>query len=173
MGSADARKTAGRQASMFGYSMIELMVCIVIFGIVARTAIPHFDARKMKINAAQQLVTASLRLARAQAITKSLHYRINFSTANQFQVQPMVQQADGTWSVDTTKVQTVPLPSYTHFATGSQCVSPCTPIVGTNIEFNSRGIATNLAALVQVTLIDDFSVLKALQAWPSGQVNEL
>ena len=173
MGSAGTAGPVGHYASMRGYSMIELMVAITIFGIVARTAIPHFDARKMKINAAQQLVTANLRMARAKAITKSLHYRINFSTANQIQVQPMVQQVDGTWSVDTPNVQTVPLPSYTHFATGSQCVSPCTPIVGTNIEFNSRGIATNLAALAQVTLIDDFGVLKALQAWPSGQVNEL
>ena len=158
---------------MRGYSLIEVIVAMAIFGILARTAVPHFDARRMKINAAQQLIAANLRTARAKAITKSTHYRIDFTSASQILVEPMVQQVDGTWSVDTPKVQTVPLPSYTHFASGSQCTSPCTPVIGTAIEFNSRGMATNLAAVQQVTLVDDFGISKAIQAWPSGQINEL
>jgi prepilin-type N-terminal cleavage/methylation domain-containing protein len=159
-------------ASMRGYSLIEVVVAMAIFGILARTAIPQFDARRMKINAAQQLIAANLRLARANAITKSLHCRLAFINADQFQLQPMVHWPDGTWHVDTPNVRTIPLPAYTHFAAGSQCTSPCTPVIGANIEFNSRGVPTNLATVKQVTLLDDFGRSKAIQAWPSGQVNE-
>ena len=162
-----------RRASIRGYSLVEVIVAMGIFAIVARIAIPHFDARRMRITAAQQLVASNLRLARAKAITKSVHYRVDFTNANQLQVAPMVQDGTGVWSIDSTKTQTVALPANTHFATGSQCVSPCQAIVGTNIEFNSRGISTNLTALEQITLIDDFGVYRALQAWPSGQINEL
>jgi Tfp pilus assembly protein FimT len=153
--------------------MIEVIVAMSILAVVARIAIPHLDPRRMRINAAQQLVASNLRLARAKAITKSVHYRIDFIDANRLQVAPMVQDGTGSWSIDDAQKQIVALPTKTHFASGTQCVSPCQPIIGTNIEFNSRGITTNLAALAQITLVDDFGVSKALQAWPSGQINEL
>ena len=160
-------------ASTGGYSLVEVIAAIAIFGIVAKTAIPSLDARRMRILTAQQMLAADLRLARANAITKSVHYRINFFAAGQIKLEPMTQQADGTWLVDSGNSKTLALPKNTQIATGSQCVSPCTPVVGTNIEFNSRGIPVNLSALAQITLIDDFGKSKALQAWPSGQVNEL
>jgi prepilin-type N-terminal cleavage/methylation domain-containing protein len=156
-----------------GFSLIEIIVAMAIFAIVAAVAIPHFDARRVQINAAQRLVLANLRLARAKAITKSLHYRVDFTSANQILVEAMVQDINGNWTVDDRNVQTVPLPGSTHFPSGSECASPCQPVIGTNIEFNSRGIVVNLAAPQQITLMDDFGKSKALQAWPSGQVNEL
>ena len=159
---------------MRGYSLVELIVAIAIVGIVARTAIPHFDAGRMRILAAQQLVAANLRIARSNAITKSLHYRVDFPTANQMKLIPMVENAlDGTWAADTSNSQAVALPKNTQFAAGSQCTKPCTPIIGTSVEFNSRGVAINLTAKVQITLIDDFGKSKALEAWPSGQIDEL
>jgi prepilin-type N-terminal cleavage/methylation domain-containing protein len=167
------QKAVPNRASIRGYSLVEVIVAMGILAVLARIAIPHLDARRMRINAAQQLVASNLRLARAKAITKSVHYRVDFTNANQLQVAPMVQDGAGIWSIDDTKKQTVALPTNTHFASGSQCRSPCQPIIGTNIEFNSRGITINLAALEQITLIDDFGVFKALQAWPSGQINEL
>lgn len=169
-----AKKTAlSCPTSVRGFSLVEVIVAMVIFGIIARIAIPHFDARKMKVLAAQQLIAANLRLVRAKAITKSLHYRLAFTAAKQIQVQPMVLQTNGTWAVDSANVKTLALPSNTQFAAGSQCTSPCTPVINTFIEFNSRGVATNIATMQQITLIDDFGKAKAVQAWPSGQVNEL
>jgi prepilin-type N-terminal cleavage/methylation domain-containing protein len=167
------QKALQNRASIRGYSLVEVIVAMGIFAVLARIAIPHFDARRMRINAAQQLVAANLRLARAKAITKSVHYRVDFTNADQIQVAEMVQDINGIWNIDNTKKQTVALPANTHFASGGQCTSPCQPIIGTNIEFNSRGITSNLAGLEQITLIDDFGVYKALQAWPSGQINEL
>jgi len=164
----------GHTGSIGGYSLVEIVVAIAIFGIIARTAIPHLDARRMRVLAAQQAVAANLRLARAKAITKSMHYRVDFTSANQMTIAPMVQNAlDGTWSPDTANAEAVLLPGNTQFASGSQCTAPCTPVIGTNIEFNSRGVALNLAAKEQITLIDDFGKSKALEAWPSGQINEL
>jgi len=167
-------RTFGCLGSFRGYSLVEVVVAIAVFGIVARTAIPHFDARRMRVIAAQQLVAANLRLARARAITKSVHYRVDFTTASQMAMTPMVQNAlDGTWAPDTSNSQAVALPGNTQFAAGSQCIAPCTPVIGTSIEFNSRGVAVNLAAKAQITLLDDFGKSKALEAWPSGQIDEL
>jgi hypothetical protein len=128
----------------------------------------------VRVAAAQQLVAANLRLARAKAITKSTHYRVDFTTASQMTVTPMVQDLlERTWSPDTANSEPIALPKNTQFAAGSQCTTPCTPVIGTSIEFNSRGVAVNLAAKAQITLVDDFGKSKALEAWPSGQVNEL
>lgn len=163
----------GHLGSIGGYSLVEVIVAMAIFGIVARAAIPHLDARRVQVIAAQQVVAANLRLARANAITKSTHYRVDFTTASQMNITPMVQNVDGTWGPDTSYSQPVALPKNTHFAGDSQCVAPCTPVIGTNIEFNSRGVAVNLAAKAQITLVDDFGKSRALEAWPSGQVDEL
>lgn len=166
-------RSFGRLTSFQGYSIVEILVAVAIFGIVARTAIPHLDARRMQVIAAQQVVAANLRLARARAITKSVHYRVDFPSASQITVTPMVQEEDRTWEPDSDNVQTISLPGNTHLASGSQCTAPCTPVIGTNIEFNSRGVAVNLAAKAQITLVDDFGKSKALEAWPSGQIDEL
>jgi prepilin-type N-terminal cleavage/methylation domain-containing protein len=167
------KRAVRRITSRSGYSLVEVIVAMALFGVLARIAVPHFDARRMQINAAQRLVIANLRLARAKAITKSVHFRIDFANASQVRIAQMVQDGAGVWSVDDTKTKTIALPASTRFASGTQCTSPCQAIIGTNIEFNSRGISTNLAAVEQITLIDDFGKAKALQAWPSGQINEL
>jgi prepilin-type N-terminal cleavage/methylation domain-containing protein len=166
--------TLGPLGSIRGYSLVEILVAIGIFGIVARIAIPHFDARRLRVTAAQQLVAANLRLARAKAITKSVHYRVDFPTATQMAIKPMVRSpGEGTWAPDTSNSQAITLPGNTRFASGEHCTRPCTPVIGTSIEFNSRGVAVNLAAMAQITLIDDFGKSKALEAWPSGQIDEL
>lgn len=167
------KRAVRRITSARGYSLVEVIVAMALFGVLARIAVPHFDTRKMQINASQRMVIASLRMARAKAITKSVHFRIDFLSATQVRVAQMVQDNAGVWNIDSTKTTTTTLPASTRFASGTQCISPCQAIIGTNIEFNSRGISTNLAAVEQITLIDDFGKSKALQAWPSGQINEL
>ena len=97
------QKALQHHASIRGYSLVEVIVAMGIFAVVARIAIPHFDARRMRINTAQQLVASSLRLARAKAITKSVHYRVDFTNANQLQVAPMIQDVNGNWSIDDTQ----------------------------------------------------------------------
>lgn len=149
-----------------GHTAIELITTVTVFGIVAGTAIPHFKPKQLYIINAQRLVIANLRVARTNAISKCLHFQVSFPTAGQLRVSRMMESpADsGTWVVDDTVTPlTVPLPSGTTVKTAT---------VGTNVEFNSRGIAVNLSAVRQIDVQDTFSATKSLQVWPSGQVNE-
>lgn len=149
-----------------GYSVIELMVTMAIFAIVAKIALPEFDNRRMQITAAQRLLIADLRTARSNAISKSVHYQVTFPSTTQIKVSRMLENpvGSGTWVVDTTNVQTIKLPKVTNVPTA---------LVGTTIEFNSRGLVVNLTGPQQIDAQDSFGNTKSLQVWPSGQVNEL
>lgn len=163
---ASPRRLHGRaraRRGVQGYSAIELLATIGLLGIVTAMAIPHFDSRRMQINSAQRLLIANLRLARSSAITKSVHFRVDFPAASQVRIQRLIQ-VGAEWQVDPDGVQTMSLP------TGTALPSS---LVGTSIEYNTRGMAIDLAAPRRIDVTDTFGVTKSLQAWPSGQVNEL
>jgi Tfp pilus assembly protein FimT len=143
--------------------MIELLVVLTVAGILAAIAMPRFRVGRMQINVAQRLVIANLRIARANAITRGVHYRVEFISVSQLKLEAM-KLVGGAWVIDTSKVQTVPLPAPAQLASAA---------VGTNVEFNTRGFAVNLTQPQQINVTDTFGVTKSLQAWPSGQVNEL
>jgi Tfp pilus assembly protein FimT len=137
-----------------------------VVAILTGIALPHLDSRRMNIITAQRLVMANLRLARTNAITKSVHFQVSFPTASQIQVARMQQNPPGssTWQVDSSNVQTISLPDATQIQSTE---------VATSIEFNSRGIAVNLTGVQQIDAQDTFGATKSLQVWPSGQINEL
>jgi prepilin-type N-terminal cleavage/methylation domain-containing protein len=146
-----------------GYSLIELLACISLLAVIAAIAVPHFDAQRMHINVAHRLVLAHLRGARADAITKSTHFTVEFPQAGKLLIERM-QRVGGAWQVDARDVRTITLPSATQLAPS---------VIGTRVEFNARGVAVNLTAPRQIDVIDTFGTTKSLQAWPSGQINEL
>jgi hypothetical protein len=45
-------------------------------------------------------------------------------------------------------------------------------VVGTSIEFNSRGEATSLRERARINMSDGFGATKSVEVWPSGQVDE-
>jgi Tfp pilus assembly protein FimT len=142
------------------------MVTISILAIVTATAVPRWNAGRMNILAARRMVIANLRLARANAITKSFHYQVSFPDAGHVSLSGMRQSPanSGTWVVDTTKVQTSALPARTQASAAA---------LSTTVEFNTRGMVVNASTMTEIRLTDSFSSTKSLQVWPSGQTNEL
>jgi len=161
--SSKRRQTKSPWRSAGGFSLVELLVTISIFGILVKVAVPHLDRGRMQITTAQRLVIAQLRLARANAISKSVHFRVEFPARTQIKVERMLL-VGGAWQIDVNNIQTVTLPTPVQLAS---------TIVGSNVEFNTRGLAGNLVQPLQINMTDSFGVTKSLQAWPSGQVNEL
>jgi prepilin-type N-terminal cleavage/methylation domain-containing protein len=148
-----------------GYSVIELMVTVTVVAILMGIAVPLWKASSLNIVTARRMVVANLRLARANAITKSIHYQVSFATdpgsVKLSRMLPPTPPAT-TWTVDTTKVQTSALPKSTQTSTPSVVV-----------EFNTRGMVANSSTMTLITLTDSFGHTKSLQVWPSGQVHEL
>ena len=148
-----------------GYSLIELLVALSILGVLARIAVPMWKATSMNIVSARRMVVANLRLARANAITKSIHYQVSFTTdKGSVKLSGMVQPTPPatTWTVDTTKVQTTVLPKSAQVSTSSVVV-----------EFNTRGMVVNSSAVTLISLTDSVGNTKSLQVWPSGQIHEM
>ncbi len=148
-----------------GYSLLDLTVSLCMIAVLSAIAMPGWKADRMNILTARRMVVATLRLARADAITKSVHYQVSFPDTAHVSLSAM--QPDplhpGNWLVDTTKVQTSPLPSRTQVGASS---------LSAIVEFNTRGMVANLGSMQQIDLSDSFGNTKSLQVWPSGQTNE-
>jgi prepilin-type N-terminal cleavage/methylation domain-containing protein len=150
---------------MRGYSLIEVAVAISIVAIMIAIAMPMWNANHMNILTARRMVLADLRLARANAITKSLRYQVSFPDAGHVTLSGMLQNpaGSGNWVVDTTKVRTSALPANT-----SVSAAPLP-----TVQFNTRGMVTNASTMTAIGLTDSFGNTKSLQVWPSGQINEM
>ena len=149
-----------RECASSGYSLIELLVTMAVLSILTGTAFLGYRSNRLQSNNAQHLVMGILRGARASAISKSVHFTVEFTASDHLLVQRMVHDNTG-WHVDSTSVRTVPIPAPAYLAS---------PAVGTHVEFDSRGLAVNLSAPQQIELRDSFGVSKSLQAWPSGEI---
>lgn len=148
-----------------GHTLVELTVALSILAILMRIAVPLWKATSMNIVTARRIVVANLRLARANAITKSIHYQVSFaSDQGSVKLSPMVQPTPPatTWTADTTKVQSSAFPKSTQVSTSSVV-----------IEFNTRGMVANSSTVTVISVTDSLGRTKSLQVWPSGQIHEL
>jgi len=157
------RKAHANPERNAGYTLVEVMAVIALIAIIGGIALPGYRAERLQIGAAQRLVIAQLRLARTNAITRGVHFRLEFSQPTQLSLGRM-QLVGGAWQVEPDKVQTITLPPVTRLSAA---------VVGSSVEFNTRGLAINLTEPRQIDLTDTFGVTKYLEAWPSGQINEL
>lgn len=140
--------------------MVEVVFLVAILGILAASAMPNLNPKRMQINAAERLVVANLRLARTNAITRSVRYQVRFPSTTQMRVERLKEIA-GVWSVDPADVKVIELPSAVRVASEN---------VGDSFEFNTRGFAVNLTEPRQIDFADTYGVTRSLVAWPSGQV---
>lgn len=145
-----------------GYTLIELLVGVAIFGVLAAAGLPHIDTRRQDIQTASKQVIADYRWTRTRAITSGTHFAVNWTSNQTYEVQRMKQAVDGTWSVDTV-VKRVELPE--HIATSW--------FWPTTHEFNTRGMMISTTYTMWQLLWDSkFSAYHMLSVWPSGQVYE-
>lgn len=144
-----------------GYSLIELLVAVAIFGVLAAMGLPHLDTRRQDIQSATKQVIADYRWTRTRAITSGAHFAIEWTSTNSYEVQRMKEVAGG-WAVDTV-VKEVTLPSHINtswFWPAQQ-------------EFNTRGMmVTTTYPLWQLLWDSEYFGWHMISVWPSGQIYE-
>jgi prepilin-type N-terminal cleavage/methylation domain-containing protein len=152
-----------------GFTVVELIVAMGIVGVLLMVALPHFNRGALNASSVTQGVVANLRLARANATGRGVHFRVTF-TASSYTVRRLKQDS-GNWIVDSAfAAQTVQAPSGVSFTT----------IQGDGtIEFDTRGLIVPLSGQLvgetEILRVTDTArgQTKTLQVWPSGQVLEV
>jgi prepilin-type N-terminal cleavage/methylation domain-containing protein len=151
-----------RLAGAAGYSLIELLVAMSIFGIIALAGLPHIDRRREDLNTSVQRVMADMRFARARSITSGEHYAIEWTGANQYELQRLVVNSAGEWELDRVE-RTVVLPEHIEFTLPEEADE--------RFEFNTRGMMVSSTQPLWPTLSDVIrDVDRTFSVWPSGQI---
>ncbi len=152
---------AQRLRSRAGYSLIELLTAVAIFGILAAAGLPHVDTRRQDIRNASEQVIADYRWARTRAITSGAHFNVSWTSESTYEVQRMKQDPTGAWILDTV-VKQVSLPSGIERSGWPN-----------DVEFNTRGMMISQSyAMFDLLWDTQFSTYRMFAVWPSGQTNE-
>jgi len=146
-----------------GYSLVEILVAIGIFGILAAAALPHIDTRRQNINTAVKTLAANIRLARAKAMSTGGHYCMHRLSSTQYYIRR--------WS-DSKNIVEAKLPSKVSWTIDDYPDLP-------HLMFNTRGMTIDNSAQhrvltnpVSIYVDDTFGISHKIVVWPSGQVYE-
>ncbi len=151
-----------------GYTLIELLVGIAIFSVIALAGLPHVDTRRESLNTSIQQVLSDMRYARARSITSGEHFAVEWTGANSYEVQRLTEVA-GLWQVDSV-IRTVDLPSYIQFDLGASATGPTGAAID-RIEFNTRGMMISSNQPLWPVMTDSLrGNAHQLAIWPSGQI---
>ena len=154
-----------RQSSTYngerGLSAIELVATVALMGVVLGIAMPRMANRPYALWNAQTQLIGDLRQARAEAVTRGDHFRVDITSATSYTVSRMQLQANGTWTPRLPPFRSRTLPSGLGFTTGT----------GLGFEFNTRGLMLNPGWAATLVLFDyTHSLTRWVTIWPSGQV---
>ena len=155
--------TSERHGGEQGFTLLELMVAVALFSIITAVALPTFGSNPYALWTAQQQLLGDLRMTRSDALTKGDHFRFDVKSASTYEEHRM--QLVGTqWLPRDPAVRTGTLPSGVTFTSG----------VGSQFEFNTRGLMLNPGAATTLTLADSRTGHnRVVTVWPSGQVTPL
>lgn len=144
-----------------GYSLVELLVAVGIFGVLAAMGLPHLDTRRNDIQSATKQVIADYRWARTRAITSGTHFAVEWVSTNSYKIMRM-KEVPGGWAMDEA-VKHVTLPSHINYTWYWPSVQ----------EFNTRGMMiTTTYPLWQLFWDSDYYGWHMVSVWPSGQIYE-
>jgi prepilin-type N-terminal cleavage/methylation domain-containing protein len=156
------RNSAEHLGNQRGYSLVELLVAVAIFGVLAAMGLPHIDTKRQDIQTTTKQIIADYRWARNRAITSGVHFGLEWTSTNSYEIQKMRQAADGTWSKDLT-VKRVTLPTHINTAWFWPSLQ----------EFNTRGMmVTTTYPLYQLFWDSNYFGWHMVSVWPSGQIYE-
>jgi len=153
-----------------GFTVTEMMVALTIIGIMGALAISSVNKSALNLSSAEQDLIANLRVARANANGRGVHFRVAMGISS-YTIQRLKQDAEGNWIVDTAfSTQTVTAPRGISFSV----------TYGDGIiEFDTRGLIVpppgQTVSEIEVISISDSikNRTKTLNVWPSGQVLEV
>ena len=152
---------AQRLRSRAGYSLIELLTAVGIFGVLAAAGLPHVDTRRQDIQTVTQQVLSDYRWTRTRAITSGVHFALTWASDGTSYTVQRLKQSGTTWSLDQV-VKTVTLPT-----TVSHWGWP------DSIEFNTRGMMISTTSATWHGVFDyNYGAYRLIAIWPSGQTNE-
>src|SRR5581483_620710 len=133
-----------------GMSLIELLVTVGILSIMIAVAVPRLNSSVLNLPVAEQNLIGDIRLARAYATTRGVHYRVSINATSYTVERLQDADGDGVWEPDSRfPAQTVELPHDVSVSEGA----------GSVIEFTTRGLLADQAdgtpaAVVSITLDD-------------------
>ena len=146
-----------------GFTVAELLVTMSLLAIVLGIALPQFPRRPYALWTAHEQLLADLRLARADALTRGDHFRFDIYGVTTYREYRMRLVA-GVWVINGPPLRDRTLPAGVSFTSG----------VGSQFEFNTRGLMLNPGAATQITLSEAATGhTRVVTVWPSGQVMPL
>lgn len=129
--------------AQIGFSLIELMIGIVIFGILIMAGLPSYTAwlQNTKIRTAAESIVNGLQLARAEAVRRNTNVQFVFGT-------------DTDWTVSVVAPLTT-VQSRSSAQGSAGVIVTRTPAAATTITFNSFGrVAANADGSASITQVD-------------------
>jgi prepilin-type N-terminal cleavage/methylation domain-containing protein len=144
-----------------GFTLIELLATFGLIAVVFAIAIPRMPRGAYTLWTAQTQLLGDMREARASALTKGDHFRIDITGTTTYTLSRMQLDAGGNWIPRTPVLKNVTLPPGIIFSSGT----------GLFFEFNTRGLMINPSWAATLFLYDNnHGLTRVVTVWPSGQV---
>jgi prepilin-type N-terminal cleavage/methylation domain-containing protein len=153
-----------RLHSHSGYTIIELLVAVAIFVVLASAGLPHIDTRRQDIGNMTKQVISDYRWTRVRAITGGVHFAFAWTGTGSYEIRRL-KQVGTNWTLDSV-IKSVTLP-----ATITRSGSAESDVV----EFNTRGMVVSTENIVWQRLRDSMggtTSWREVRIWPSGQTGE-
>ena len=153
-----------------GVSLMEVLVTLTFVGLLSALPLVNLNRQGLKLADALDDLTSNIRLARANAVSRGVHYLVTLNS-NSYSIQRL-QDPDGddVWEPDGAFAeQEFELPIGITISEGA----------GARIEFTTRGLLAPLpdgtpADVVTIRLsTSGESQSEAIDVWPSGQVQRV